>query len=43
MSRMIKTDNSLYSLHMKCFHISNEYKLPDRLNGTKYVKDIFEE
>lgn len=43
MSRMIKTENSLYSLHMKCFFISNEYKVPDNLIGNKYVKDIFEE
>lgn len=43
MSRMIMSENSLYSLQMKCFYISSEYRKPDSLTGTNYLKDIFEE
>jgi hypothetical protein len=43
MSRMIRSDNSLYSLQMKCFYISTEYKKPEGLSNTNYLKDIFEE
>jgi hypothetical protein len=43
MSRMIMSENSLYSLQMKCFYISSEYKRPNGPPGTNYIKDIFEE
>jgi hypothetical protein len=42
-SRMIRTDNSLYSLQMKCFYISSEYEVPKGFSGHSYIKDIFDD
>jgi hypothetical protein len=43
MSRMIRSDNSLFSLQMRCFYISNEYKGFQKAPGTEYIKDIFDD
>ncbi|MFW3146548.1 MAG: hypothetical protein ACMUIE_07030 [Thermoplasmatota archaeon] len=43
MTRMIRTDNSLYSLQMRCFYISSDYKPLQSSLGKEYLKDIFED
>lgn len=43
MSRMIRTDNSLFSLQMRCYYISNDYKGFQKAPGTEYLMDIFDE
>ncbi|GEM_PF-3284578 len=43
MSRLIMSDSSLYSLQMKCFYISSEYRNSDGFPGTSYIKDIFDD
>jgi hypothetical protein len=43
MSRMIRTDSSLFSLQMRCYYISNDYKGFQKSPGTEYLKDIFDE
>ena len=43
MSRMIRSNNSITSLQMKCFFISSEYITPENIHTTNYIKDIFED
>lgn len=43
MSRMIRTENSLFSLQMRCYYISNDYKGFQKAPGTEYLMDIFDE
>ncbi|MGA1866424.1 MAG: hypothetical protein ACMUFK_03030 [Thermoplasmatota archaeon] len=40
---MIRSDSSIYSLRMKCFYISEDYKPLLDNKGREYLKDIFEE
>jgi len=47
MSRLIQTENSIFSLHMKCYYISSDYReggdlLKGGPAGQGYLKDIFD-
>ena len=42
MSRLIRSDSSLYSLQMKCFYISSDYRETRDKVGNSYLRDIFE-
>ncbi|MGA1792817.1 MAG: hypothetical protein ACMUHM_02600 [Thermoplasmatota archaeon] len=43
MNRMIRSDSSIFSLQMKCFYISEDYKPLIENKGREYIKDIFED
>ncbi|MGA1872287.1 MAG: hypothetical protein ACMUHY_01320 [Thermoplasmatota archaeon] len=43
MNRMIKSDSSIFSLQMKCYYISEDYKPLMEKRGREYIKDIFDE
>ena len=43
MNRMIKSDSSIFSLQMKCYYISTDYKPLIDNKGKDYIKDIFDE
>ena len=43
MNRMIRSDSSIFSLQMKCFYISEDYKPLMEHKGRNYIKDIFED
>lgn len=40
---MIRSDSSIFSLQMRCYYISSDYKPTGRSVGTEYIKDIFDE
>ena len=42
MSRLIRSDSSLYSLQMKCFYISSDYRETRERVGNSYLLDIFD-
>jgi hypothetical protein len=43
MNRMIKTESSLFSLQMRCYYISIDYKGLEPPQGRQYIKDIFDD
>ncbi|MFO8051133.1 MAG: hypothetical protein R6V01_05470 [Thermoplasmatota archaeon] len=43
MTRMIRSDSSIFSLQMRCFYISNDYRPNKRSDCQEYIKDIFED
>ncbi len=43
MSRMISTDNSLFSLQLTCYYISSDYRSIHKPASTDYLKDIFDD